>query len=98
SVSHDLRKPLAGIVGAASTLLEKQAKLDDSVRRDLTRAILEEAARLGRLLQNLLEMTRIEGGGLMVRKEWQVPEEVIGAAIRRLGGRLQGHELRVTVD
>ncbi len=98
SVSHDLRTPLAGIVGAASTLIEKQARLDDSVRKDLTRAILEEAARLGRLLQNLLEMTRIEGGGLKVKKEWQVPEEVIGSAIGRLGGRLAGHDLKVEVD
>ncbi len=97
SVSHDLRTPLAGIVGAASTLLEKEARLEEPVRRDLTRAILEESTRLGRLLQNLLEMTRIEGGGLKVRKEWQVPEEIVGAAIGRLSGRLAGHEIVVDI-
>ena len=48
----------------------------------------EEADRLGRLVQNLLEMTRLESGALQLRKEWHPLEEVIGAALSRLGKQL----------
>jgi K+-sensing histidine kinase KdpD len=79
SVSHDLRTPLAVVTGAASTLLEEA--ISESVRRDLTDTILQEADRLNRLVQNLLDMTRLESGALRVRKQWQPLEEVVGAAL-----------------
>src|SRR5258707_15549243 len=56
SVSHDLRTPLASITGAASTLLENEARLDATTRRDLLEALHEEADRLNRLVQNLLDV------------------------------------------
>lgn len=98
SVSHDLRTPLGSIMGSATTLLDQGATIDPATRRELLQAIHDEADRLARLLHNLLTMTRIEGGGLTVKTEWQVPEEVIGAAIRRLGERGRGRALTVTID
>ena len=88
SVSHDLRTPLASITGAASTLLEGEARLDPETRRDLLEALHEEAERLNRLVQNLLEMTRLEAGALHPQTEWHSVEEVVGAALGRFGTAL----------
>ena len=66
SVSHDLRTPLAAITGAASTLLDNEPRLDAATRRDLLESLHEEADRLNRLVQNLLEMTRLESGALQL--------------------------------
>jgi two-component system sensor histidine kinase KdpD len=88
SVSHDLRTPLASITGAASTLLEGEARLDPATRRDLLEALHEEADRLTRLVQNLLEMTRLEAGALQPRSEWHPIEEVVGAALGRFAKAL----------
>jgi len=87
SVSHDLRTPLAAITGAATTLLDGGARVDDATRRDLLESIKEETERLNRLVQNLLEMTRLESGHLRLRREWHPLEEVIGAALARFGER-----------
>jgi two-component system, OmpR family, sensor histidine kinase KdpD len=87
SVSHDLRTPLAAITGAATTLLDGGARVDEVTRRDLLESIREEAERLNRLVQNLLEMTRLESGQLRLRREWHPLEEVIGAALSRFGER-----------
>jgi two-component system sensor histidine kinase KdpD len=88
SVSHDLRTPLASITGAASTLLEGESRLDAGTRRDLLEALHEEADRLNRLVQNLLEMTRLESGALQLQSEWHSVEEVVGAALGRFGKAL----------
>jgi two-component system sensor histidine kinase KdpD len=88
SVSHDLRTPLASITGAASTLLENEARLDAPTRRDLLEALHEEADRLNRLVQNLLEMTRLEAGALVPRTAWHSVEEVVGAALGRFAKAL----------
>jgi two-component system sensor histidine kinase KdpD len=90
SVSHDLRTPLATITGAASGLLEGADRLTPAARREMLQAIHEEADRLNRLVNNLLDMTRLESGAIQVRKEWHSVEELVGAALARLGGRLEG--------
>jgi two-component system sensor histidine kinase KdpD len=88
SVSHDLRTPLATITGAATTMLDSGAKLDVKTRQELLESVREEADRLNRLVQNLLEMTRLESGAVQLRKEWHPLEEVVGAALSRLGKQL----------
>jgi len=93
SVSHDLRTPLATITGAATTMLDNTAKLDAKTRQELLESVREEADRLNRLVQNLLEMTRLESGALQLRKEWHPVEEVIGAALSRLGKQLAGRRV-----
>ena len=85
SVSHDLKTPLAAITGAASSLLEDEA----GTHRELVQTISEEADRLNRLIQNLLDMTRLESGAVQVRKEWHALEEIVGAALMRLDDRLR---------
>jgi two-component system sensor histidine kinase KdpD len=88
SVSHDLRTPLASITGAASTLLENDERLDAGTRRDLLETLHEEADRLNRLVQNLLEMTRLESGAMQLHTEWHSVEELVGAALGRFGKAL----------
>ena len=97
SVSHDLRTPLAAVTGAASTLLQQGEELPAGTRRDLLQAIHEEAARLGRLVANLLDMTRLESGALTLQREWTPIEEPIGTALGRLEGPLGDREVRVVV-
>ena len=97
SVSHDLRTPLATITGAASTILENGTRLDAQTRQDLLESVREEADRLARLVQNLLEMTRLESGALQLRTEWHPLEEVIGAALSRLGNQLADRRVDTNV-
>ena len=97
SVSHDLRTPLATITGAVSTILDAHAPLEAGTQRELLESVHEEAERLNRLVQNLLEMTRLESGALQLRKELHPPEEVIGAALGRLGKRLAGRRVTTKV-
>lgn len=97
SVSHELRTPLVSITGALSTLLDEESVLDKATERSLIENASEEAARLNRLVGNLLDMTRLEFGGLTVRLEPCDVQDVIGAALEHLGTRLQGRTVRVDV-
>jgi len=82
AISHDLRTPLAGIQGAASTLLLASETLEPTTRRDLLTMIHAESERLSQLLANLLDLTSLESGVIRVQKEWHPLEEVVGAALR----------------
>ncbi|MDO9016471.1 MAG: DUF4118 domain-containing protein [Deltaproteobacteria bacterium] len=95
AVSHDLRTPLAAITGAATTLRDESATVPEAERRDLLAAICEEAERMERLVSNLLDMTRLESGGLRVKREWVPLEEMVGSALARLEPRLGGREVTV---
>lgn len=97
SVSHDLRTPLATITGAVTTVLESGMRLDDGTRRELLESVRDEAERLNRLVQNLLEMTRLESGALQLRRQWHPLEEIVGAALGRLGKRLAGRRVTTRV-
>jgi two-component system sensor histidine kinase KdpD len=94
SVSHDLRTPLATISGAASSLA--QDELNAAARKDLARSIYREADRLDRLLKNLLDMMRIEAGAVQLSREWHPIDEVAGAALARLEGRLHDHTINTS--
>jgi two-component system, OmpR family, sensor histidine kinase KdpD len=97
AVSHDLRTPLASIMASATSLLEPDIDWDEATRRDLLESINEEAVRLNRLVGNLLDMSRIEGGALRPEKDWYAVGEVIDAVVGRLEPRLGGHPLTVDV-
>ena len=96
SVSHDLRTPLATVLGSATTLLEYEDSLEPAVRVDLLTSIREEAERLNRYVGNLLDMTRLQGGGLNIRADWVDVRDVLGAALERVSRRLA--QRKVTRD
>lgn len=82
AVSHDLRTPLTSITGAATTLMEQEHRIDSRTRHELLESIADESARLARLVNNLLEMTRLESGAVELNKDWHPLEEIVGAALR----------------
>src|SRR5665213_3376240 len=98
AVSHDLKTPLTGIMGAASSLLEDKDDLSSDDRLQLTRSIYNEAERLKHLVQNLLDMTRLEAGTLKPHKEWQSMEELVGVAVNRIKPRLTTHLLTLNLQ
>ncbi|HLY28361.1 MAG TPA: DUF4118 domain-containing protein [Aggregatilineales bacterium] len=97
SVSHDLRTPLVSITGAVSSLLDNEDSLDRQSRHDLAQVAYEEADRLNRLLGNLLDMTRLESGGIHVEKEWQMLDEVVGMTLTYLDNRIARHPITLAI-
>lgn len=93
SVSHDLRTPLSTVLGASTTLLDYGDRMKKAVREDLLLSIREEAERLSRYVANLLDMTRLEGGGLKLRNDWTDVRDVLNAAAERVSRRLGGRAL-----
>jgi two-component system, OmpR family, sensor histidine kinase KdpD len=88
SISHDLRTPLVAITVALSNLETAGDRLDEATRHSLARTGRQEAERLNRLVGNLLDITRIEGGALKATEEPCDVEEAIGAALDRLAPEL----------
>ncbi len=97
AVSHDLRTPLASIIAAVTSLLEPEMQWPEATRRDFLQGIYEEAQRLNRLVGNLLDMSRIEGGALHPEKDWYSIDEVITAVVTRLESRLARYQVTVEI-
>jgi two-component system sensor histidine kinase KdpD len=95
-VSHDLRTPLAVITGASSSLLENR-DAGEATRHELLTTIVDESRRLSRMVENLLEMSKLESGSAAPNMQWHVLEEVIGAALARTRHDLALHEVRVSL-
>ncbi len=98
AVSHDLRTPLASITGAASALRDAATVADPERRAELIDTLCEEAERLEKLVANLLDMTRLEGGAVEIHREWVPLEELVGAALVRLERTLAGRAIRTEID
>ena len=94
SISHDLRTPLASILGCASSLTSAQAQLDEPQRDSMLRTIQEEAERLNRFIGNLLDMTRLESGLASITGLADL-SDVVGATLRRAQAVLEAHRVRV---
>lgn len=84
SISHELRTPIAAIKGAASSLLDTHTGLNEPARTELTRNIQSAADRLNRLVENLLDMSRLESGRLRLKRDWCDISDIIGVAVKRL--------------
>jgi two-component system sensor histidine kinase KdpD len=97
AVSHDLRTPLAAITGAATSLRDG-VPLAAEVRAELLDTVCEEAERLERLVGNLLDMTRLESGGLEPKREWVPADELVGAALSRLEAKLADRKVTTQID
>jgi two-component system sensor histidine kinase KdpD len=98
SVSHDLRTPLVSIMGSATTLSQMGDKLSARQRSDLLETLLEEAERLNRFVQNLLDMTRLGYGALQPKLDWCDLRDIVSEARQRLKNVLAGHELALDLD
>ncbi len=94
AISHDLRTPLATVLGAVSTLIDYGKTLKPAVRSDLLVSIHEEAERLNRYVGDLLDMTRLEGGALNPRADLTDVRDVLANAIKRVERRLGERPLK----
>ncbi len=97
AISHDLRTPLAAIVGASSSLLAEDVQLSMEAKRDLSRDILESAQRMSELVNNVLDMARLQAGAVKLNRQWYPLEEVVGSVLTRLQERLKQHSVVVNL-
>ncbi|HLI71721.1 MAG TPA: ATP-binding protein [Ktedonobacteraceae bacterium] len=95
SVSHDLRTPLTSIKAAASSLLQNDIQWSEEERHSFSLAIEHEADRLNRLVENLLDISRIEGGALKPEKEWYPIDEILHDVLGRMKPLLQRREVKI---
>jgi two-component system sensor histidine kinase KdpD len=84
SVSHDLRTPLTAMRGSIDSLLALGEQIPANDRRELLEGTRDEAERLDRYIQNLLDMTRLGHGALKLARDWVAPADVVGSALQRL--------------
>ena len=97
SISHDLRTPLVSITGALSSLEDDTVLLNEATRRSLIETARGEADRLNRLVGNLLDMSRIEGGAVRIHKEECDLQDVIGSALEQLASRLENRPVKLDI-
>ncbi|MDH1053532.1 sensor histidine kinase KdpD [Aquipseudomonas alcaligenes] len=97
SVSHDLRTPLTAMRGSIDSLLALGEQIPLSDRRELLEGTRDEAERLDRYIQNLLDMTRLGHGGLKLARDWVAPADIVASAVQRLRPVLAPLQLELQV-
>ena len=96
AISHDVRTPLTALIGLAEALRHSEPPMLAAQERN-AQAILDQARQLAALVNNLLDMARLQSGSVNLRLEWQSVEEVVGSALRGAGPVLAGQEVRVAI-
>ena len=95
SISHDLKTPLAAVLGSAGTLRDLADKLSDAEKADLLASIIDESERLNRFIANLLDMTKLESGAIMPNAAPHDLGDIVGSVLRRAGKILGQHRIQV---
>ena len=93
SISHDLKTPLASVLGAATTIRDLDAGLTDEEKRDLLATVIDESERLNRFIANLLDMTKLESGAIVPNTARHDLGEIVASALRRAGKILSRHNV-----
>jgi two-component system sensor histidine kinase KdpD len=97
SISHELRTPISAIVSASEGLLDETTSHSTGVRKNLTSEIHTAAERLNRLIDNLLDMTRLESGRITPALDWCDINDLISTAVRKLHRELIHHHIIVDI-
>jgi two-component system sensor histidine kinase KdpD len=95
AISHDLRTPLAVLVGASSSLVDGGETLSEPARRELAASILDESRRMTVLVNNLLDMARLESGSAALARQWSSLEELVGSVLAHMKDTLAQHRVQV---
>jgi two-component system sensor histidine kinase KdpD len=98
SISHDLKTPLAAVLGAAGALRDLSKSFDDDAKADLLATIIDESERLNRFIANLLDMTKLESGAVMPNAALHDVGEIVGSALERASKILAKHRVEVEID
>ncbi|MEW6643108.1 MAG: sensor histidine kinase KdpD [Pseudomonadota bacterium] len=98
SISHDLKTPLASVLGSASALRDFSAKLSDPEKADLLATIIDESERLNRFIANLLDMTKLESGAVMPNIALHDLGDIVGSALRRASKILILHHVELSLQ
>jgi len=98
SISHDLKTPLAAVLGAAGALRDLGKSIDDSAKVDLLATIIDESERLNRFIANLLDMTKLESGAVIPNAALHDLGEIVGSALQRAGKILAKHRVEVELS
>ncbi|MBS1969497.1 MAG: sensor histidine kinase KdpD [Bdellovibrionales bacterium] len=93
SVSHELRTPLTTIIGSASTLSDAKVQENPEMRKELSEELVRASHRLNRVIENLLDMTRLNSGMLSLKKDWYDVRELLKLTVKRLNGDLGDHHI-----
>jgi two-component system sensor histidine kinase KdpD len=95
SISHDLKTPLAAILGAAGALKDLSRELDDTSKADLLQSVIDESERLNRFIANLLDMTKLESGAIKPNSARHDLGEIVGTALERTSKILAQHRVEI---
>lgn len=98
SISHDIRTPLTGIIGSASVLLDTDLVLPENARHDLTQNIFDEAQRLNQLVNNVLQMIRLETASVQLNKKPHALQEIIAVALDKLKKQLNDRKVQIQIS
>ena len=98
SISHDLKTPLASVLGAASTMRDLDTDLSEQQKRDLLATVIDESERLNRFIANLLDMTKLESGAIVPNTALHDVGEIVGSALRRASKILGRHKVSLELD
>ena len=97
SISHDLKTPLAAILGAAGALKGLSRELDDAAKADLLQTVIDESERLNRFIANLLDMTKLEAGAIKPNAALHDLGEIVGTALERTSKILARHNVEIEI-
>jgi two-component system sensor histidine kinase KdpD len=97
SISHDLRTPLASILGSATSLRVYRKNMDDAAQDELLHTIQDESERLNRFISNLLDMTRLETGAIAPHGELIDLADIVGSALKRTSKVLSSHHVQLEI-
>ncbi len=97
SISHDLKTPLASVLGAASTMRDLAGALSDTEKRDLLATVIDESERLNRFIANLLDMTKLESGAIVPNTALHDLSEIVGSALWRAAKILTAHRVELVL-
>jgi two-component system sensor histidine kinase KdpD len=95
SISHDLKTPLASVLGSAGALRDLADRLTDAEKVELLATIIDESERLNRFIANLLDMTKLESGALAPKLAPHDLSEIIGSTLRRATKILSHHSVQL---
>lgn len=96
SISHELRTPVTTIMGVSETLISNNKQLSEDDKQTLNKEVFIASERLNRLIENLLNMSRLESGFLKIKKDWCDCEELIYTAINRLKPEIDHYNMELS--